>query len=281
MSDNAQSTGIHTSRGANRFAAKVAIITGGSSGIGEGTARAFAREGAKVILLARQEEKGRAVEAAIRHDGGEATFIVCDVADEAAVAAAVNQAAATYGAINILFNNAGGGAMGLFPNEPIEEFNRIIHLNLMGTFYMSQAVWPHLIEAGEGAVINMSSLAAQRGMSPVMYEEFGATTSAYWASKAGVEALTRYMAGIGGKHNIRVNCVRPGQIMTEGATGGTLHDPDGGHHVFEKWFDRIQIVQGPGYPEDVANLVLFLASEEARFITSEMINVDGGCAVKI
>ena len=281
MSDNSQSTRIHASRMANRLENKVAIITGGSGGIGEGTARAFAREGAKIILLARQEEKGRAVETAIRHDGGEATFIVCDVADEVAVAVAVDKAAATYGAINILFNNAGGGAMGLFPNEPIEEFSRIVRVNLVGTFNMSQAVWPHLIEAGGGAVINMSSLAAQRGMSPVMYEEFGATTSAYWASKAGVEALTRYMAGIGGKHHIRVNCVRPGQIMTRGATGGTLHDPDGGHHVFEKWFDRIQIVQGPGYPEDVANLVLFLASEEARFITSEMINVDGGCAVKI
>jgi NAD(P)-dependent dehydrogenase (short-subunit alcohol dehydrogenase family) len=281
MSDNAQSTRIQASPGANRFEAKVAIISGGSSGIGEGTARAFAREGAKVILLARQEEKGRAVEAAIRHNGGEATYIVCDVTDEAAVAAAVHEAVATYGAINVLFNNAGGGAPGLFPNEPNEEFNRIIRLNLMGTFYMSQAVWPHLIETGGGAVINMSSIAAQRGMSPVMYEEFGATTSAYWASKAGVEALTRFMAGIGGKHNIRVNCVRPGQIMTRGATGGTLHDPDGGHHVFEKWFDRIQIVQGPGYPEDVANLVLFLASDESRFITSEMINVDGGCAVKI
>ena len=75
--------------------------------------------------------------------------------------------------------------------------------------------------------------------------------------------------------------MRPGQIMTEGATRGTIHAPDGGHHIFEKWFDRIQIVNGPGYAEDVANLVLFLASDESRFINCEMINVDGGCAVKI
>ena len=151
---------------------------------------------------------------------------------------------------------------------------------------MSRAVWPHLIEAGGGAVINMSSVAAQRGITPAMYDEFGATTSAYWAAKAGVEALTRQMAGIGGKHNLRVNCIRPGQILTPGATGGhgnigTLNDPSGQHHYFEKWFDKIQIVPGPGYPEDVANLVFFLASDEARFITCEMINVDGGCAVKI
>ena len=264
-----------------RMTSKVALITGGSSGIGEGTAHKFAREGAKVILMARSKEKGQAVEAAIRADGGEATFIACDTTDNDSVVAAVEDAAKTYGAINILFNNAGSGAPGSFPNEPVEEFNRIVHVNLMGTFYVSQAVWPHLIKAGGGSVINMSSVAAQRGMSPVMYDEFGATTAAYWAAKAGVEAVTRQMAGIGGKHNIRVNCVRPGQIMTEAATGGTFHDADGGHHVFEKWFDQIQIVQGRGYPEDVANLVFFLASDEARFINCEMINVDGGCAVKI
>ena len=236
---------------------KVALITGGSSGIGEGTAHKFAREGAKVILMARGQERGQAVEDAIRSDGYEATFIPCDVSDEDSVVVAVGAAADTYGAIN-----------------------------RYSAFFMSRAGWPHLIEAGGGAVSNMSSVAAQRGITPAMYDEFGATTSAYWAAKAGVEALTRQMAGIGGKHNIRVNCIRPGQILTPGATGrhgniGALNDTSGQHHYFEKWFDKIQIVPGPGYPEDVANLVFFLASDEARFITCEMINVDGGCAVKI
>ena len=146
---------------------------------------------------------------------------------------------------------------------------------------MSSAVWPHLVAAGSGAVVNMSSVAAQRGMSPRMYDEFGATASAYWAAKAGIEALTRYMSGMGGRHNIRVNAVRPGQIMTPGATGGTFDDPDGGHHIFEKWFDQVQILKGVAYPEDVANLVLFLVSDESRFITGEMINVDGGVVAKI
>jgi 3-oxoacyl-[acyl-carrier protein] reductase len=114
-----------------------------------------------------------------------------------------------------------------------------------------------------------------------MYDEFGTASSSYYAAKAGIDALTRYMAGIGGKHNIRVNCVRPGQIMTPGATGGTVNDPDGGHHVFEKMFDFAQIIPGPGYSDDVANLVLFLVSDESRFITSEIINVDGGVAAKI
>ena len=180
-----------------------------------------------------------------------------------------------------LFNNAGGGARSRFPDESNEEWDRVITVNLTGTFYVSRAVWPHLIDAGGGAVVNMSSLAAQRGFSPRMLEEFGTPSASYYAAKAGVDALTRYMAGVGGKHNIRVNCVRPGQILTPGATGGTTSDPDGGHHVFEKLFNFAQILPGPGLPQDVANLVLFLASDESRFISGEIINVDGGVAAKI
>ena len=89
------------------------------------------------------------------------------------------------------------------------------------------------------------------------------------------------MAGIGGKHNIRVNCVRPGQIMTPGATRGTINDADGGHHVFESMFDLAQIIPGPGYQIDVGNMVIFLVSEDSRFITGEIINIDGGVAAKI
>ena len=266
---------------ANKLEGKVAIITGGNSGIGASTAHTFSREGAKIIIMARREEEGRAVEQAIRDSGGTATFIVCDVADDESVAAAVDEAASTYGRVDLLFNNAGGGAASIFPDEPNEEWERIISVNLTGTFFVSRAVWPHLIAAGGGVVVNMSSLAAQRGFSHRMLEEFGATSSSYYAAKAGVDALTRYMAGVGGQHNIRVNCVRPGQILTPGATRGTINDSDGGHHVFENMFNFAQIVQGPGLPEVVANLGLFLSSDESRFISGEIINVDGGVAAKI
>ena len=266
---------------ADRLAGKVAVITGGNSGIGEGTAELFVKEGAKVILMARREEQGKRVERALRDAGGEATFIACDVGDHDSVTRAVSQAADAYGAINVLFNNAGGGAGSRFPDEPNAEWQRVIHTNLTGTFYVSQAVWPHLVAAGGGAVVNMSSLAAQRGFSSRMQDEFGTTSASYYAAKAGVDALTRYMAGVGGRDNIRVNCVRPGQILTPGATGGTSNDPDGGRHVFKKMFDFAQIVQGPGYPRDVANLVLFLSCEESRFISGEIINIDGGVAAKI
>lgn len=260
---------------------KTAIITGGNSGIGEATGRLFAREGAKVVLMARRAVQGEAVVQEIREAGGEAVFIPCDVGDADSVAGAVEQAAAAYGEVHLLFNNAGGGAGSHFPNEPHDEWLRVINVNLTGTFYVSQAVWPHIVAAGGGAVVNMSSLAAQRGFSPRMQDEFGTTSASYYAAKAGVDALTRYMAGVGGRYNIRVNCVRPGQIITPGATRGTYHDPDGGHHIFEKMFDFAQIVPGPGYSEDVANLVLFLCSGDSRFITGEMINIDGGVAAKI
>ena len=150
-----------------------------------------------------------------------------------------------------------------------------------GTFFVSRAVWPIMEKSGGGAIVNMSSLAAQRGFSPKMKEVFGTTAPSYYVAKAGIDALTRYMAGVGGDKNIRVNCIRPGQIMTPGATRGTINDPDGGHHVFESMFDLTQIIPGPGYPNDVANLVLFLVSEDSRFITSEIINIDGGVAAKI
>ena len=266
---------------AGRLAGRVAVITGGNSGIGETTGHTFAREGAKVILMARRQAEGEAVAAAIRDDGGDATFIACDVGDDESVQSAVAAAAKVHGAIDVLFNNAAGGGGSQFPNEPNEEWHRVVNTNLTGTFYVSRAVWPHLVAAGGGAVVNMSSLAAQRGFSSRMQDEFGTTSASYYAAKAGVDALTRYMAGTGGRHNIRVNCVRPGQILTPGATRGTVRDADGGHHVFERMFDFAQIVQGPGYPEDVANLVLFLASDEARFVNGEIINVDGGVAAKL
>ena len=265
----------------SRFASQVVIITGGNSGIGAGTAERFAREGARVALLARRETLGREVQQAIREAGHDATFIPCDVSDVSSVQRAVAEVVATYGQLDILFNNAGGGSGGNFPDETTADWNRVLDINLTGTFYMSRAAWPHLVASGGGAVVNMSSLSAQRGFSPHMHDEFGAVASSYFAAKAGVEALTRYMAGIGGKHNIRVNAVRPGQIMTLSATRGTLHDPDGGHHINEKMFNHAQIVPGPGYVDDVANLVLFLSCDQSRFITGEIINVDGGVAAKI
>ncbi len=261
---------------ANRLAGQIAIVTGGNSGIGEGTARLFAREGAKVALLARREKEGNAVERSIRDDGGEALFVKCDVSDSQQVNAAVQSVVDEYGRVDVLFNNAGGGDRANFPEEEDDGWNRVISVNLTGTFYMCRAVWPHMIERGGGKIVNMSSVAAVRGFNKKMYDLVGRYPSAsYYAAKAGVDAFTRYAASMGGQHNIRVNCVRPGQIITP------LTDVGGGHHSLEAMFDGIQILDGAGYPEDVANLVLFLVSDESKFITGEIVNVDGGMPGKL
>ena len=207
---------------------------------------------------------GRAVEAAIRAEGGEVTFIACDIGNADMVEAAVAEAAKTYGPISILFNNAGGGGGGGFPDSTNEEWTRVIDPDLTGMFYVSRAVWPHIVAAGGGAVVNMSSLAAQQFFTPRRHKELGAASLSYYAAKSGIDGLTRYMAGVGGAHNIRVNGVRPGLMNRDrqAGAGGRVRDD--------------QIIPGPGYGEDVAYLVLFLACDESRFITAQTINVDGG-----
>ena len=227
--------------------------------------------------MARREQQGVAVQDAIRAEGGDATFVQCDISDSDSVQAAVAAAVGILGGVDVLFNNAGYGSGQAFPDESEENFREIVEVNLTGTFLMSQAVWPHLVAAGGGSVINMSSLAAQRGFSETMQKSAGGTASAsYYAAKAGVDAFTRYAASAGGRDNIRVNCVRPGQILTPGAV-----NPETGQHWFKRGFDTYQILDGPGQPEDVANVVLFLASDDARFLTGEILNVDGGCAAKL
>lgn len=255
---------------------QVAIVTGGNSGIGEATVHAFAREGAKVAILARRENEGRAVESAVNDSGGEALFIRCDVSDRQQVDAAVRSVVDAHGRVDVLVNNAGGGGPGNFPDEEDEVWNRVLAVNLTGTFYMSRAVWPHMISSGGGRIVNVSSVAAQRGFSKKMYDLIGFGPSAsYYAAKAGIDAFTRYAASAGGQHNIRVNGVRPGQVITPAT------DTGGGRHRLGPIFDFVQILETTGYPRDVAETVLFLVSEEARFITGEIVNVDGGMPAKL
>jgi NAD(P)-dependent dehydrogenase (short-subunit alcohol dehydrogenase family) len=260
-----------------RLEGQVAMITGGNSGIGEATAHRFAQEGATVVLLARREPEGYAVQQAIREAGGEACFIPCDVSDRSAVDAAVATTIDRYGRLQVLFNNAGAGARATFPEESDEEWERVLRVNLTGTFLMCRAAWPHLIASGGGVIINMSSFAAVAGMGEAMRElaQVSPPSASYSAAKAGIEGFTRYLAGLGARHHIRVNCVRPGQILTPRLTTAA------GEHRHARYFEVVQLLNGPAQAADVANTVLFLASEEARFLTAEIINIDGGAAGKL
>ena len=259
-----------------RLLGKTAVITGGSSGIGEASAKLFAREGAKVYIIGRSADKGNRVMSEIEAGGGDANYVQCDVSDHEQVESSCKHIISSSTSIDILFNNAGRGERVNFPNETVEGWNEVISINLGGTFYMTNALWDTMVESGNASIINMSSVASQMGFSDNMYKLTNLLPSAsYFASKAGVEAFTRFIAGVGGKDGVRANGIRPGQIITP------LTDTGEGHHVFESYFEMTQILKNPGYPEDVAKLALFLASDDSRFITGEMINVDGGIAAKL
>jgi len=262
----------------NGLTGKVAIVTGGNSGIGAATVRRLAQEGARVGILARREAEGLAVEQVVRDAGGEAAFFGCDVLHRDAIEAAVAGVVSRYGGVNILFNNAGGGLPDPFP-EPGGDaaFEKSLRLNLTSGYIMTQVVWQHLVAAGGGTIVNMGSTAAVAAVTPAMRQlVLGVPAPAYFAAKAGMEALTRYFASVGAPHGIRVNAIRPGQIITPFST---RFSP--GKHALEGMFEQTQLTPGPGQAEDVANLVYFLASDESRFINAQVIDIDGGAVVKV
>ena len=256
---------------------KIAIVTGGNSGIGEATVHAYAREGASVSIMARREDKGLLVRNAVRDHGGVAEFIACDVSKPEEIKDAVSKTIQTFGGVDVLFNNAGVAGPNSFPNESFEEWSYILDVNLNGVFNMCNEVWPHMLASGGGNIVNMSSAAAVSGFTQYLLNTTGRVPpAAYYVAKAGVDAFTRYTASLGGQSNIRVNGVRPGQILTP------MTNREGkGEHGLKKLFDVVQILEGTGYPEDVANAVLFLSCDDSRFITGEIMNVDGGIRAKL
>ena len=239
-----------------RLENKVAVITGGASGIGLAAVKSFVQEGAKVAILDYNEQAGEKVAAQY---GDEVAFFKVDVSNQAEVQQAVKAIAAHFGKIDILINNAGITRDASLLKMSAADFDKVIQINLNGVFYCTQAVVPYMIEQKYGKIINTSSVSAERG-------NFGQTN--YTATKAALIGMTKTWAKEFGRKGINVNAVAPGFVETEMVESVPSE--------ITGMITTITSMQRMGKPEDVANAYLFLASDEASYITGHVLHVDGG-----
>jgi NAD(P)-dependent dehydrogenase (short-subunit alcohol dehydrogenase family) len=242
---------------------KVALVTGGSSGIGRATALTFAREGARVVVADAQQDGGHQTVHMIQESSGEATFVPVDVTRVADVEAMIAKAVQTYGRLDCAYNNAGVGSRARAPlaDYPEEDWHRIIAINLTGVWLCMKYEIPQMLQQGGGAIVNTASIAGLAGL---------AETSAYVASKHGVVGITRTAALEYGRQGIRVNCVCPGYIRTP-MTAQSMSDPDRLAQMIAR-----EPIGRVGNPEEVAAAVMWLCSDAASFVTGHTMTVDGG-----
>jgi NAD(P)-dependent dehydrogenase (short-subunit alcohol dehydrogenase family) len=246
-----------------RLAGRVALVTGGGSGIGEATARRFAREGAIVVVNDVDVELARPVVAELQKSGARALAVGADVTRRAEVEAMVRHVADEFGRLDVLVNNAGVNRDAMTHKMTEEQWDLVLTVNLKGTFLCAQAVLPRMRERGWGRVINTSSIGARGNVGQANYA----------ASKAGVIGLTRTLALEYAKFGVTVNCVAPGPVMTRMLAGV----PEA---IREKIVARVPIgrIAEPG---EIAGVHAFLASEDASFITGQVLFVDGGMSVGV
>jgi NAD(P)-dependent dehydrogenase (short-subunit alcohol dehydrogenase family) len=244
---------------------KVALITGGNSGIGSATAALLAKEGAKVVLTGRNQERGEAIAQSINEAGGKAMFIRSDVRVADDCRQAVEQTLERFGRIDVLFNNAGVYYAKTVPNCTEEEWDETIDSSLKGAFLMSKYALPSMIERGSGSIIHTSSGWGILG---------GEKAAAYCAAKGGLVIMAKAMAMDHGRHGIRVNCVCPGDVDTpmliDDAEFQGMAWEDYVAGASDRPLGRI------GTAEEIARAVLFLASDDSSFVTGESLVVDGG-----
>lgn len=246
-----------------RVEGKIALVTGGASGIGLSAATLLAKEGAKVVIGDFNVEGATEAAERIIHSGGEAIGIFLDASKEDSIKKAVDITVEKYGKIDVLYNNVGLTNLQKdidVVNIDLEEWDRLMNVNTKSVLLGSRYAIPHMIKAGGGSIINTASMAAFAG---------DATRSAYGASKAAVVNLTRYIAAQYGKNNIRCNSVAPGLILTPAAKNNM---PEPVLSIFEKY----NALPYHGEADDIGYTVLFLASDESKFITGQTIQVEGG-----
>jgi NAD(P)-dependent dehydrogenase (short-subunit alcohol dehydrogenase family) len=244
-----------------RLHGKVALITGGGRGIGRAAALLFAREGAKVVIAEIAGAEGEATAAAIKQAGGEARFVATDVSRPEQVEAAVQAALDTFGGLHVLYNNAGGATPkdGKVTEMDLDEFWRTIGVDLFGTFLGCRFGIPAMVRGGGGSIINTTSIRAMIGT---------AGADAYSSAKGGVRALTQALALQWAAHNIRVNAIAPGVILTERVKALLRKDDP----IFSK------SLLGASEPEDVAQMALYLASDDSRRVTGAILPMDSGAS---
>lgn len=252
-----------------KLAGKVAVVTGGGSGIGKASVLEFARNGAKVILLDRTPDNAEKVKRQVEEAGGEALVIECDIEQPQQVKEAIDQAAATWGRLDIVFANAGiNGAMAPIETMEMEDWNQTIHINLRGTFATVKYAIPHLKEKGGSILIN-SSINGNRVFSNIGF-------SAYSTTKAGQVAFMKMAALELAQYKIRVNAICPGAITTN-IDDNTYPSEDLKEVQIPVEFPEGDqpLEEGPGRPDQVAKLALFLASNDSDHISGTEIYCDG------
>lgn len=254
-----------------RLDGKVALISGGARGMGAEEARLFAQEGAKVVIGDVLDEEGSKTEAEINETGGEALFVTLDVTQEESWRGAVEAAVARFGTLNVLVNNAGIGGVRsgeerpiLLEDAPVEDWDLVMDVNAKGVFLGTKHVIPAMRAAGGGSIINISSMAG------IVALPGSSGSGAYNASKGAVRLLTKFTAIQYASEGIRCNSVHPGWIDTP-MTESAMADPE----RRAQWMEYTPLGR-IGVPRDIANGVLFLASDESSYMTGSELVIDGG-----
>ena len=248
-----------------RLAGKRALVTGGASGIGAATAERFAAEGAAVAIADLNSAGADERASAIRDRGGRALGIAADVGDEDSVAAMMDRAWEALGGVDILVNNAAIPTMGTVETLAGDEWDRVIDLDLSSIYRVSRAAWPRFVEAGGGTILSTASVAGIIGM---------AGQHGYSAAKAGVVMLTKCMALDGAAHGIRANCVCPGFVETPMVL--TYFEAQDDPVASRAAVDAAHPLGRIGQPDEIAGAFLYLASDEARWVTGTALVIDGG-----